>query len=511
MRLPNFTTAMVLTIAACLGTLQRADAQGPMQDSMQATDVDAGFGVENNGGHHKFPCTQIDLVCDHIVVDSITCRPHNMAGIAAVFSKTNRCPKKECQKITRVKYVQMDEPCYKRPTECPSFVPSDNFDADPASDDGSEDNTDDIDDTDDYDDDNSDADMNDAGLDAESLQLQKRNNDGHKKHHRNRHHHHKKPHPHRKHKHYHKKMKHPWAGLCVAKGEFCGANLFGCDFISKAAYVCDKVGAKPRFRTFCRRACRDGTCIGEPVTTVSASPSPSASASASVSASASASASPSPTTPVDPCKLLADTLLGLVETLLNILDAVANLLPGVLQTVVKQLIADLRDFLTVAVNDIAELAATIVSLEPVVKVLRDVSKDIATALNLPTGFLDPLLAALDGIITAAGSVIDCEGVPKDCRGLLTIVGSLLKSGLTLLDNLIDDTLGPILGAPIKIVLGQISALVDDLIQGLPTAVAAIQLLLAPLSLAINAIPGLPDVLTLPFKILIDLVNALTDC
>ncbi|KAF9190057.1 hypothetical protein BGZ51_009014 [Haplosporangium sp. Z 767] len=452
---------MVLTIAACIGTLQRADAKDPVTDNVQATNVDTGFAAENNYHHDKIRCTQIDLVCNNFVIDRITCRPRSMAG-DAIFQKTNNGPKKECDEIAWVKYVQMDEPCYKYPTECPSFVPLNGLDASPAINDGSED------DIDEFDENDADADMNAVNLDAESLQL-------HKKNHRNRHHHHKKPHP--KHVSHPKREYHPWAGLCVAKGTFCGANLFGCDFISRAVYVCDHVGARPKFETVCTNQCKDGTCNNTPTTP-----------------------------PTDLCKTLVTTLLGLIETLLGVLDIVLGLLPPPLSALLLPLVLQLKAYIIVASKDAIEFAATLVSLRPIARLLRSLSVVIAAALGLPPNFLDALLGNLDNVINTAAQVIKCAGVPQNCYGLFAFVGHVLKAALILLRELLA-LLGP-LGIPISLILIQVERIADNLIDGVPGAVAALQALLGPLSAAIVA---LPVGFLLPFEILTALMETLFGC
>lgn len=61
---------------------------------------------------------------------------------------------------------------------------------------------------------------------------------GHHKHRHNQHRHH--------HNHNHDKNKHPYRDLCVAIGDFCGNNLYGCDFVATTQYRCDAIGERPR-------------------------------------------------------------------------------------------------------------------------------------------------------------------------------------------------------------------------------------------------------------------------
>ncbi|KAG0375099.1 hypothetical protein BGX24_009534 [Mortierella sp. AD032] len=73
---------------------------------------------------------------------------------------------------------------------------------------------------------------------------------GHHKHKHNQHRHkqhREKQHRHRhRHHHNHDKNKHPYKDLCVAVGDFCGNNLYGCDFVATTQYRCDAIGEPPR-------------------------------------------------------------------------------------------------------------------------------------------------------------------------------------------------------------------------------------------------------------------------
>ncbi|KAG0222562.1 hypothetical protein BGW41_005939, partial [Actinomortierella wolfii] len=94
--------------------------------------------------------------------------------------------------------------------------------------------TDDEDDFD-YDDDVDDAAEMPAGLSTEEIALWK------KKHHHKSH----RRHRHKHHNHHHGKNKHPWKDLCVAVGDFCGNQLYGCNFDENSLYHCAQVGKPP--------------------------------------------------------------------------------------------------------------------------------------------------------------------------------------------------------------------------------------------------------------------------
>ncbi|KAG0203547.1 hypothetical protein BGX33_009053 [Mortierella sp. NVP41] len=82
--------------------------------------------------------------------------------------------------------------------------------------------------------------------------------------HKNKHHHH----------HHHHHAGRQWANKCVAKGSFCGGNLFGCEFDSGTLYRCDAVGAAPQpvescYASVCLTGASFGTdvCYTEPIDT----------------------------------------------------------------------------------------------------------------------------------------------------------------------------------------------------------------------------------------------------
>ena len=79
--------------------------------------------------------------------------------------------------------------------------------------------------------------------------LRKRNRHGHR--YRRRGHHATKKHrrghlKHRHNQHCHDKNKHPYKDFCVTVGDFCGNNLYDCDFVATTQYRCDAIGEHPK-------------------------------------------------------------------------------------------------------------------------------------------------------------------------------------------------------------------------------------------------------------------------
>ncbi|KAF9549525.1 hypothetical protein EC957_003475 [Mortierella hygrophila] len=324
----------ILALATCVGSIQQAEAN-KAQQQQQPMDVNraekpAEFEAGNNDRHghhhhghhdqrehhhhnkhhhhrehhHKKPhpkpepefCEQIDLVCDHIIIDTITCPTEPILLLAESggadtpgFEATNNGgSKRKCTVISQ-RYVQMPFPCHKTPEKCGSglslgdsiAVQGETDAAYPEVDDAV-DNTEETDVTDELvggaadDDDEDDMAENDdriiAGGDAAQSPLQKRTN-SHKyhRHHRKPHHnkviHHKHHHKGGKYGHKHdkdgdngKKKGHSWAGLCTSSGNVCGYELFGCDFKLNAVYICTHPGAVPKMDGGCSGGCKKGEC-----------------------------------------------------------------------------------------------------------------------------------------------------------------------------------------------------------------------------------------------------------
>ncbi|KAG0203352.1 hypothetical protein BGX28_004349 [Mortierella sp. GBA30] len=310
MKLPKLSTATLLALTTCVAMLQQVSAIDKHQNSKknhehhlksQEKTEAAGFDAQchNNGQHeqhghqkqhgqHEQPhqyhygesgCTQLNLVCDKIVIDSITCQPLKEIGLmdgTSVFEKSNQCSKDQCKKISSVKNINMDEPCYNLPTECAGGpMPLDGRDDVDSSPDYDEDGPTDDDNADedniDIDGDGGEDEDEDEDIDALNAQLsslRKRHNSP--KHQPPKSHHRKKP------SHPRKKEKHPWTGLCVTKGSVCGSDLFGCDSISNAVYTCSQVAAKPKYVKTCMGKCVYGSCETETASTATENPKPTA-------------------------------------------------------------------------------------------------------------------------------------------------------------------------------------------------------------------------------------------
>ena len=253
----------------------------------------------------KLTNKQIALDCDRVIIDTITCptkpRPipllaEPIGAAAPGFEATNNGgSKKKCTVISQ-RYAHMPVSCHKTPEGCGSGPrPGDiNVDlffglgpgdiiVDPyliavqgetdAAYPGADDTVDDTEETDvtdelvggaaDDDDEDDMAEDDDeilSGGDTAQSPLQKRNNNHkhhhHKKHghhHKDHHHHHKKPH----HKKVvrHKKKDHSWVSLCTSSSNVCGHELFGCDFMSNAVYICTHPGAVPTMHGACSDVC----------------------------------------------------------------------------------------------------------------------------------------------------------------------------------------------------------------------------------------------------------------
>ena len=192
------------------------------------------------------------------MIDSIICRDlRAVTDDGSVFEKTNQSSKTKCRGEPKLQFVNMEEPCYNLPTECPSGPPllADAVGSDVDSDDVVDDIVDVDDDGDDDEVEGGDEDAAEGGdddsIDSENVLVKR-----HQKHKKKSHHGKKKSKG-------GKKQKHPWAGLCVGSGSFCGSNLFGCDFIPSAVYTCSQHAGKPTFVKVCSNGCDKGACNGD--------------------------------------------------------------------------------------------------------------------------------------------------------------------------------------------------------------------------------------------------------
>ncbi|KAG0251413.1 hypothetical protein DFQ27_008775 [Actinomortierella ambigua] len=179
----------------------------------------------------------IGLVCDGVVIDQLTCSNTLDAAVADINALNNGGLKNH-------RYVVMQSPCSpKLPDGCQP-VPEPAPLVDSENDIGADDAV-------------SSLEEMPAGLPADQIALWK------KKHH----------HCPRCHKNHDgpcnqgggSGSQHPYEDLCVAVGEFCGNQLFGCDFIKTSLYRCDQIG-KPPFRipddkNRCGGTGPPGTCV----------------------------------------------------------------------------------------------------------------------------------------------------------------------------------------------------------------------------------------------------------
>ncbi|KAF9114009.1 hypothetical protein BGX27_000337 [Mortierella sp. AM989] len=174
--------------------------------------------------HHHKPATikkKLNLICDSVVVDHITCTTKVTPLLAArsLDTQTSFNAFNNGGKIETVS-INMDIPCSAQlPSAC-SAAREMALEA---------------------------QDVETDGTEHTNLWFKKNKHSKHSKHSKGGHHHHKGT-SHGKHHgkhHNHKNHKHPYAGLCVAVGDFCGASLYGCDFVPSTLYSCKAVGEKP--------------------------------------------------------------------------------------------------------------------------------------------------------------------------------------------------------------------------------------------------------------------------
>ncbi|KAG0044732.1 hypothetical protein BGZ83_009990, partial [Gryganskiella cystojenkinii] len=202
----------------------------------------------------------MNLVCNARIVDNIICTTKS----PSVYPKSAL---QEPQEVLQTPfeatnnggahvYIVMDKPCSKDlPPLCAAAIEmarEEEVERKLESASNAAKGTDD--DAEDEVDDHADADT-DMGADEDTVSHTndtdlwfKKHPHKHGKHHRHRlrhsSHHHNKTHHHNKYSR-HKKNKHPYKDFCVAVGEFCGDDLFGCNFDFKTRYLCKAVGEKP--------------------------------------------------------------------------------------------------------------------------------------------------------------------------------------------------------------------------------------------------------------------------
>ncbi|KAF9425767.1 hypothetical protein BGZ94_007243, partial [Podila epigama] len=191
--------------------------------------------------------TVLSLVCDGFIIDQITCkRPLSALGSIAFersgfdAATNGKCPKPPKPNTI---YIHMSSPCSKDLPKRTTAQLSEEVE------------------------------NVEGHIFAEAAKFEAKNNVRKHGHHKKAHHrsvkhktahkkhsghhkqhkkHHKKPHKKCKNKHGCKpkpkpkpKKKHPYKNLCVATGDFCGNQLYGCHFDHKSLYTCTAVGEKP--------------------------------------------------------------------------------------------------------------------------------------------------------------------------------------------------------------------------------------------------------------------------
>ncbi|KAF9018768.1 hypothetical protein CPC16_009124, partial [Podila verticillata] len=207
MKWPKLSAAKVLAIGTCIGLDHHAEAASQQQWHPLETKAENTSAI-SRWNNDKHVCTRLNLVCNSNVVDTINCFEHS----------NNTWSNKHCI-VKQTFFIDMAEPCCDSPMQRASTESTDEsisalHDADaevgPAAD--LEDLEEDVDDL-------------DADAVAGKQVLRKRWDE-----HKNGKHRHNRRQPH------FLKPKHLWRGLCVSTGEFCGNDLFGCGFNSKALY-----------------------------------------------------------------------------------------------------------------------------------------------------------------------------------------------------------------------------------------------------------------------------------
>ncbi|KAG0047824.1 hypothetical protein BGZ83_007201, partial [Gryganskiella cystojenkinii] len=238
---------------------------------VKAAISDEDFEILNNGGkkkhhhlrhHHskkkKNDKRILNLICDGVVIDNLVCK-YKIPPPTIVYGQS---PVEESQtpfgtlnngggggKVVNV-FIVMDKPCSKYPPRLTAIANAeDGSEESEEPEDSGSDTRPDAEDEDDTEKDHGVGADGDVDTNTGDTDLWKKNHHrNHGKHHRDRHgkHRHNGHHHHNKHdRHNRKKPKHPYKDLCVAVGEFCGDNLYGCNFEFKTRYLCKAVGEKP--------------------------------------------------------------------------------------------------------------------------------------------------------------------------------------------------------------------------------------------------------------------------
>ncbi|KAG0079873.1 hypothetical protein BGZ92_000852, partial [Podila epicladia] len=284
---PRLVTYVAIASITCLLSTSAViavaeDAIANPNTDPNAEILDQGFESRNYGGkkghHHHYKKKKyhnkpkhlrvLNLVCDKVIIDKLVCKTRLQPvvcanpvadsiaepvadSIAEPIAEPITEPVAEglqtpfeplnnggAPNVTQV-YIVMDSPCSRElPPLCSAALEI----AGEASENqqGTASGVVTGDDPDAVTDDDPDADTNNEADDDTVDLWPKKHQNPHRRHKKGKYHRHKQ------HNHIgHKKQRHPYKDLCVAVGEFCGSNLYGCYFSNRTLYSCKAVGENP--------------------------------------------------------------------------------------------------------------------------------------------------------------------------------------------------------------------------------------------------------------------------
>ncbi|KAG0301077.1 hypothetical protein BGZ98_008625, partial [Dissophora globulifera] len=127
MKLPKLSSATVFAIATCLALIRDAEANAHQRHQNKDVRPKEHHHHSNNqkmeaqwNDRPKETCNEISLVCDSIVIDSITCHfdKHLRADRVGATSLNHHRQhhRDDCEK-TRTIYIDMAKPCRRSPRE----------------------------------------------------------------------------------------------------------------------------------------------------------------------------------------------------------------------------------------------------------------------------------------------------------------------------------------------------------------------------------------------------------
>ncbi|KAF9438506.1 hypothetical protein BGZ76_007314 [Entomortierella beljakovae] len=252
------------TIASIVCLLSIPTVQAHAQDGFSKQKDDESIDLHGKGGHHHHHHhhkshknhhhkserkRKLKLVCDSVVIDSITCISEVTPLVARSadhqksFGALNNGGKPKTETVNV--YIDMGLPCSaKLPAHCTAAKEMAAEALAEKESEGIEDNE------------NSKLWFKNKNKHHKNHKHSKHEKSGHHHHHHSKHeksgrhrHHHSKHEDHGKHgkhkKHSKVNHKHPFAGLCVTVGNFCGSALYGCKFDESTLYSCKAVGERP--------------------------------------------------------------------------------------------------------------------------------------------------------------------------------------------------------------------------------------------------------------------------